>query len=102
MSGVSRAEIERVARLARLDVEPAALPTLTDQIGRILEYISQLDAVDPEASDLTPPWLDEQTIQPLRPDEVHPQSLRDALADIAPAFRDGFVVVPRLEAMDDE
>jgi len=42
---VSRQEVERIARLAELHVDEAALPALTEQLSRILDYVSQIAAV---------------------------------------------------------
>ena len=42
---VSREEVLRIARLAELDVDEEALPTLAEQMSRILDYAAQLSAV---------------------------------------------------------
>ncbi len=103
MKPISRDEIERIARLARLDVDPAALPSLTAQIARILDHVSQLAAVDlPETGGQMPVWLDEASLAPPRSDVVQPPELAHDPRDGAPAVRDGYYVVPRLEAMDQE
>jgi aspartyl-tRNA(Asn)/glutamyl-tRNA(Gln) amidotransferase subunit C len=102
MTDVTRAEIERMANLARLDIDDETLSGLVPQIRRILEFVSRLDAIDADGDRLEHPWLSERTILPLRRDEVRPPVLHGQLHDVAPAFREGFFVVPRLEAMDDE
>ena len=90
-------EIERVAQLAALAVERESLPALAEQIGRILEYVSQLEAV---------PDLGEQPAidypgprPPLRDDVPHRTPLAVPLEQIAPLFRDGLFLVPRLGAV---
>ncbi|OLC09910.1 MAG: hypothetical protein AUH41_04135 [Gemmatimonadetes bacterium 13_1_40CM_66_11] len=42
---VSREEVLRIAQLAELDVEEEGLPTLAEQMSRILDYAAQLSAV---------------------------------------------------------
>ena len=83
-------------RLAALSVDPAALPLLTRQIAGIIEYVSQLEAVDTAGvtpQDTSPqagPWL------PLRDDRPQRTSLAVPLDQIAPAFQEGLFLVPRL------
>ena len=45
-STLTRETVERVARLARLSLEPAEIDTFTRQLGGILEYAEQIQAVD--------------------------------------------------------
>ena len=97
---LSRKDVERIAELAALHVDEAQLPQLTQQIARIIDYVSQLDAVDTGSDAAT--WLAQSPPQPLRADEVRPADLARDLKSFAPAFREGVFVVPRLAAMEDE
>lgn len=45
---LSRAEVEKVARLARLWLEDAALDTMTQQLAKVLGYVEQLGELDTE------------------------------------------------------
>jgi aspartyl-tRNA(Asn)/glutamyl-tRNA(Gln) amidotransferase subunit C len=98
---VEREEVERIARLAALAVDEESLPLLAEQITRIIEYISQVEAAHLPPATLADFWLSAAPRQPLRPDTVHPADLARDLATIAPAMREGFFVVPRLPAMED-
>lgn len=54
---LSRADVEKVALLARLRLTPAELESMTSQLGRIVEYVEQLgelntDDVEPLAHTL--------------------------------------------------
>lgn len=94
-------ELERIARLASLAIDPEALPALTGQIARIIEYVSQLEAArlpDIDPKDL---WLSSGPRQRLRPDVPQRSELHRALPGIAPAMKEGFFTVPRLPAMED-
>jgi aspartyl-tRNA(Asn)/glutamyl-tRNA(Gln) amidotransferase subunit C len=95
-----REEIEHIAALARLDLDPQALPALTEQIGRILDYVSRLPAVDGRDRDGVP-WLEGAGRPPLRPDAVRPPDLVQPSGTGAPAYAEGFFLVPRLAAMDE-
>ncbi len=46
---LSRAEVEKIALLARLELDPEELTALTQQLGRIVEYVEQLNELDTES-----------------------------------------------------
>ncbi len=89
---VSREDVERIARLSALAVDDATLSELTTQIGRILDYVSQLDAVpgSPGTTEYPGPR------QPLREDKPREQPVSLDLSLNAPAFSEGLFLVPRL------
>jgi len=95
---VSREEVEKVARLAELHVDAAAVASLAEEMSRILEYVAQLAAVPvgDGARSFTP---GPEAIR-LRADEVRPWPLAVPPAEFAPAFREGFFIVPRLGQFD--
>lgn len=95
---VTRSEVERIARLAELHVDDAALPALTAQMSRILDYVSQIAAV--AGTESVQPFTPGPVALRYRSDEVRPVSLARTPAQLAPAFRDGFFLVPRLGAFD--
>ncbi len=101
MNPVGRADIERLAELARLEVEASALESLTSDMTAIIEYVSQINGVSPEraphSSDIDPP---ETAIQ-LRHDEPEPAASVQDPSSFAPCFESGFFVVPRPESMGD-
>lgn len=97
MSGISRAELERIADLAALELDPAQLAPLAAQLARILEYVARLDAVSPTA-DADDAHAAPGPEQPLRPDQPAPAPPLDP-ATFAPAFVDGFFVVPSPEGV---
>ena len=95
---VSREEVERIARLAELHVDESALPALTDQMSRILEYVSQIAAV--AGTETVQPFTPGPVALRYRADDVRPVPLSLTPSQIAPAFRDGFFLVPRLGVFD--
>ena len=97
---ISPDEVLKVARLAELAVAEAYLPTLVRQFNDIVGYVAQLDALP--AEDDVAPFVPGPTAVRWREDVVAPEPLALPPAAIAPAFRDGFFVVPRLASMEPE
>jgi aspartyl-tRNA(Asn)/glutamyl-tRNA(Gln) amidotransferase subunit C len=96
---VSREEVERIAGLAALALDPAELPELTAQMDRIVGFVARLA----EAGSLEEPREapDTPVGSALREDVVRPADLTRSPAELAPEFVDGFFAVPRLGAMEE-
>jgi aspartyl-tRNA(Asn)/glutamyl-tRNA(Gln) amidotransferase subunit C len=99
---VTREEIERIARLAALAVEPEALPALTRHIAGILDYVSQLEQLDTAGVEPDAGNPSAGPGQGLRPDVARRATLAFPPAELAPAFQDGLFLVPRLGAVGDD
>ena len=98
MSRISRAEVERVAHLARLRLDAAEADAMTRQLEAILDYVAQLDAVDTTDVPATAHVIPLAT--PTR-DDVPGGLLAPELAVAnAPAARGSAFTVPRV--LDDE
>lgn len=95
---VSREEVEKIARLAELHVDEAALPGLVDQLSRILDYVAQIAGV--AATESAQPFVPGPAAIRFRRDEVRSAPLAFGPDRMAPQFRDGFFLVPRLGAFD--
>jgi len=91
---VTRDDVLRIARLAELDVDEDGLAALAEQMSRILDYVAQLGAVP--ASEGVRPFVPGPDAIRFRPDEVKPWPLAFGPAEFAPAFKDGFFIVPKL------
>jgi aspartyl-tRNA(Asn)/glutamyl-tRNA(Gln) amidotransferase subunit C len=96
---VSRDEVLRIAHLSEIDIDDEALPDLANQLSRILEYVAQLNAL--HGNEQSRPFIAGPDVVRFRPDEVKPVPLAVPLAELAPSFKDGFFVVPRLGQFDD-
>lgn len=84
----------RVAKLARIRVEPEALPALAQEFNTILGFIEQLaevdvDGVEPMTS-VTPQRLKR------RADVVTDGDRQDEVLANAPDAREGFFAVPKV------
>ena len=91
---VSRDEVLRIAQLAELDVEEDALAELADQMSRIIDYVAQLNTVPTNGGPKV--FVPGPDAIRFRPDEVNPAPLAISPAEFAPAFKEGFFVVPKL------
>lgn len=91
---VTREEVLRIAQLAELDVDEDALPALAEQMSRILDYVAQLAAVP--ASENLRPYVPGPDAIRFRADEVNPAPLARGPGEFAPAFKEGFFIVPKL------
>ena len=96
---VTHDEVRRIARLAELDVGEEALPLLAEQMSRILEYVAQINAVPASVGVKT--FVPGPDAVRFRPDDVRPAPLAFGPAELAPAFRDGFFLVPKLGQFED-
>ena len=81
--------VDRVARLAMLEVPEGERAALAAELGRIVDYMGQLDRLEAAGGE-EPPRADV-----LRPDGVCPSMDREALLACAPAAEGGLVTVPR-------
>lgn len=98
---VSPDEVRRIARLARLRLEPGDEARLADELGRVLDYMALLAEVD--VSGVPPTTHGAPMGLPgaaggggLRPDEPEQRLGRDAVLEAAPDADGGYVRVPRV------
>lgn len=87
-------DVERAAHLARLGLDDGDAARYVDDLGRILEMVDQLQAVDTEGVAPLAHSLD--TTQRLRADEVTETDRRDDFQRCAPQVEDGLYLVPRV------
>jgi len=88
---INREEAARIATLAHLEFDEPGLERMAAEMTRILSYIDQLTEVDVAGFEERG-----QTVTPFRDDEPHHSVSRDEVARNAPAWRDGFFVVPKV------
>ena len=99
---VTRADVVKIAALARLELGEAELERLTTELNGILGHVDQLTSLDlVETSDLTP-----QVRTPLPATRAKSAEKPDALdrppMSFAPDWRENFFVVPPLPGMHRE
>lgn len=91
---LSPAEVEKIAHLARLALEPAQTEGLAQDLSRILDLVDQMSAVD--TAGVTPMAHPLDMSQRLRADRVAETDQRDAFQAIAPQTEAGLYLVPRV------
>lgn len=97
---IDPAEVRHVAQLAELAVSEADIATLAGQLERIVAFVAQLDELDLPVVELGSP-VGPGAVE-LREDVVAPIPMASAPVDFAPAFEQGFFVVPRLDGLVNE
>ena len=88
---IDRDEARRIADLAHLEFDDAGLDRMAAEMTKILTSIDQLGEVDTAGFEER-----DVTVTPLRDDEPRPAIDRAQAARNAPAWRDGFFVVPKV------
>lgn len=99
---IGPADVRRIAALAELEVPETEVARLAEQLDRIVAYAAQLSRLVGGSGASDGAYLPGPAAAPLRPDEVRPAGLDRPLSDLGAEMRDGFFLVPRLPAMDDE
>lgn len=96
---VERGDVERIAELARLRLSDGELDRFTIQLNSILGHMDQLAELDAEATEAEA-QAGPEAGAPLRPEDAAPDALQLSPAQIAPDWRHGFFVVPKLAAQE--
>jgi aspartyl-tRNA(Asn)/glutamyl-tRNA(Gln) amidotransferase subunit C len=91
---LARADIDNIAHLARLELDPADVPAYTRHLSDILAFVEQLDAAD--TAGVTPMAHPLDAVQRLRADEVTESDQRARFQALAPAVEDGLYLVPKV------
>jgi aspartyl-tRNA(Asn)/glutamyl-tRNA(Gln) amidotransferase subunit C len=94
MSELTRAEVEHVARLARLALHDDEIEALTEQLGVILDHAAQVSALD--TRDVLPTAHPLPLVNVLRADTPRPGVDRDEVLAMAPDAENGRFRVPRI------
>jgi len=87
-------DIRHVARLARLDLDDAEAERLAAQLGQILDYVAQLDALD--TSDVPPTTHVLPVSTPWREDEATARLDREEALAAAPEHDGQAFTVPKV------
>ncbi len=86
--------INRVSRLARLELTDDEKREFTSQLSEILNYVEKIKELDTERVKPADHIIDMSNV--FRRDTAHESLNRDKIEAIAPEFKDGYFVVPRI------
>ncbi|NWG19556.1 MAG: Asp-tRNA(Asn)/Glu-tRNA(Gln) amidotransferase subunit GatC [Chloroflexi bacterium] len=81
------AEVEHVARLARLRLSPAELEKMREQLSNILDHFQMLQQID--VSTIPPTAQVTDLVNVMRDDELRPSLAREQALANAPVQQDG-------------
>lgn len=91
---LERADVEKIAHLARLQINEQDVPEYARNLSSILALVEQMSAVD--TNGITPMAHPLDIAQRLRADEVTEENQREKFQKIAPATESGLFLVPRV------
>lgn len=91
---LDKAEVEKIAHLARLHISEADTEEVTTRITDILSLIDQMQTVDTDSVEPLAHPLD--MVQRLRADVVTETDTREQLQSLAPESQDGLYLVPKV------
>jgi aspartyl-tRNA(Asn)/glutamyl-tRNA(Gln) amidotransferase subunit C len=91
---IERADIEKLAELAQIELNEETIAETTKSIANVLALVDQLQAADTDGVEPMAHPMD--AVQRLRADEVTETSHREAFQAIAPATEAGLYLVPKV------
>ena len=87
-------DIRRLARLARIAVEPEESHAVLERLNQMLGLVDEMRRVDTQGIEPMAHAVD--VTQRLRPDEVREADQRKAYQSVAPAVEEGLYLVPKV------
>lgn len=87
-------DVQRMAHLARLGLDEAALQPLVADLSAVLSLVETMN--DADTTGVEPMAHPVNAVLRLRPDDVTETDLRDQLMAPAPQVEDGYFLVPRV------
>ena len=91
---LTRDDVKRAARLARIAIDESEANQVLEQLGRIFGMIEEMRAVD--VSGVEPMAHAQDASLPLRADAVGEPDLSARYRKLAPAVEDGLYLVPKV------
>lgn len=91
---LEKADIEKIAHLARLQIEEQDIPEYARSVSSILELVEQMNTVDTQG--VVPMAHPLDVAQRLRADVVSEGNQREKFQAIAPATENNLYLVPKV------
>jgi len=88
---ISKKDVEKVAKLARLEISEDEKEKYVQQLGAILQFVEKLNEVDTQGVEPTAQITGLENV--MRKDEVSRGENREKLLSNAPQTEDGFIKV---------
>ncbi len=90
---LQRADVEKIAHLARIALDEADIPSYTRNLSNILDFVAKMNAVETTGMPMAHP-LD--AVARLRPDVVTETDQHELFQAIAPQVTAGLYLVPKV------
>lgn len=91
---LNKSDVEKIAHLARLEINEADIPLYANNLSNILNLVEQMNAVDTAGVEPMAHPLDAS--QRLRPDTITETDQRELFQSIAPQVEAGLYLVPKV------
>ena len=91
---LTRSEVENIAHLARLAIQPDEIPVYVKNLSRILDFVRQLEAADTRG--VRPMAHPLALSQRLRPDQITEHDEHSRYQANAPLVEAGLYLVPKV------
>ena len=94
MKKISKEEVKKVAKLARLELNEDEISNHAKQIEKILDYIKQLEEINTDNVSCTTRAIEVTNV--FRKDEKRDYENPEGLLDLAPSREENFFKVPKI------
>ena len=91
---LNKSDVEKIAHLARLEINEADIPLYANNLTNILSFVEQMSAID--TTGVEPMAHPLAASQRLRPDIVTETNQRELFQSIAPQVEAGLYMVPKV------
>ena len=91
---LDKTQVEKIAHLARLQIDSADIPEYATNLSNILDLVAQMDVMDTNGID--PMAHPTEAVQRLRDDQVTETNQRDHFQAVAPLVENGLYLVPKV------
>ncbi len=91
---LDRQDVEKIAHLARLDINEADVSAYAQNLSSILDLVEQMNSADTD--NVEPMAHPADAVQRLREDEVRETNQRERFQKIAPQVENGLYLVPKV------
>ena len=94
MAKITKEEVNKVAHLARLELNENEINNHAEQLEKILDYIRQLEKIDTEDIPCTTRAIEVTNV--LRKDEKKNSECNKELLELGPSIEDKYFKVPKI------
>ena len=91
---LDKQDVEKIAHLARLDINQSDVSAYAQNLSNILDLVEQMNSVNTD--DVEPMAHPTDAVQRLREDEVRETNQRERFQKIAPQVENGLYLVPKV------